>query len=35
VVTPDGNVSRFMPTVKPDDPTIIAAIENGLAARGA
>jgi glutathione peroxidase len=35
VVTPDGQVSRFMPTVKPDDPTIIAAIESGLAAREA
>jgi len=35
VVTPDGKVSRFMPTVKPDDPTIIAAIESGLAAREA
>ena len=35
VVTPTGEVARFMPTVKPDDPTIIAAIESGLAAREA
>jgi glutathione peroxidase len=35
VVTPDGKVSRFMPTVKPDDPTIIAAIESALPAREA
>ncbi len=33
LVTPHGKVSRFLPTVKPDDPTIIAAIEGGLASR--
>ncbi len=33
VVTPDGKVSRFLPTVKPDDPAIIAAIEGALASR--
>ncbi len=33
VVAPDGKVSRFLPTVKPDDPKIIAAIEGGLASR--
>ena len=33
VVTPDGNVSRFLPTVKPDDPAIIAVIEAGLNSR--
>lgn len=33
VVTPDGKVSRFLPTVTPDDPTIIAAIEAGLDSR--
>lgn len=33
VVTPDGKVSRFLPTVKPNDPAIIAAIEAGLDSR--
>ena len=33
VVTPDGNVSRFLPTVTPNDPAIIEAIEGALAAR--
>ena len=35
VVTPDGTVSRFQPTVKPDDPAIIAAIEGALPVRDA
>jgi len=35
VVTPSGEVSRFMPTVVPDDPEIIAAIERALSAKGA
>ena len=30
VITPNGEVSRFRPTTKPDDPTVIAAIEKGL-----
>ena len=33
VVTPDGNVSRFLPTVTPNDPAIIEAIEGALASR--
>lgn len=33
VVTPGGKVSRFLPTVTPDDPEIIAAIEGALAGR--
>lgn len=33
VVTPSGKVSRFLPTVTPDDPEIIAAIEGALAGR--
>ncbi|HEV7742762.1 MAG TPA: glutathione peroxidase [Pseudolysinimonas sp.] len=33
VIAPDGAVSRFRPATQPDDPAIIAAIENGLAAR--
>jgi len=35
VVSPSGEVSRFMPTVVPDDPQIIAAIERGLASKEA
>jgi glutathione peroxidase len=30
VIAPDGSVSRFRPGTQPDDPAIIAAIENGL-----
>lgn len=30
VIAPDGTVSRFRPSTQPDDPAIIAAIENGL-----
>jgi glutathione peroxidase len=30
VLTPDGTVSRFRPSTQPDDPAVIAAIENGL-----
>jgi glutathione peroxidase len=30
VITPQGEVSRFRPTTKPDDPAVIAAIESGL-----
>jgi glutathione peroxidase len=30
VLTPDGRVHRFRPTVKPDDPAIVAVIEAGL-----
>ncbi|NTV38570.1 MAG: glutathione peroxidase [Demequinaceae bacterium] len=33
VVTPEGNVSRFLPTVTPNDPKIVAAIEDALAIR--
>ncbi len=33
VVTPDGNVTRFLPTVKPDDSAIIETIETALASR--
>jgi len=33
VVTPDGKVSRFLPTVTPNDPAIIEAIEGALASR--
>lgn len=32
VIAPDGAVSRFRPSTQPDDPSVIAAIENGLAA---
>jgi glutathione peroxidase len=32
VIAPDGTVSRFRPSTQPDDPAVIAAIENGLAA---
>lgn len=35
VVTPSGEVSRFMPTVVPDDPGIIAAIERALPVKAA
>jgi len=35
VVTPSGEVSRFMPTVVPNDPEIIAAIERELSAKAA
>ena len=31
VVQPGGEVQRFRPTVQPDDPAVIAAIEAGLA----
>jgi glutathione peroxidase len=31
VIAPDGEVSRFRPATKPDDPAVIAAIESGLA----
>lgn len=31
VITPRGEISRFRPTTKPDDPSVIAAIESGLA----
>lgn len=31
VIAPDGTVSRFRPATQPDDPAIIAAIENGIA----
>ena len=30
VITPDGTVHRFRPTVQPDDPEIIALIESSL-----
>ena len=30
VIAPDGTVSRFRPATQPDDPAIIAAIENGI-----
>lgn len=30
VVAPDGSVARFRPTVEPDDPAVIAAIEAAL-----
>lgn len=30
VIAPDGTVSRFRPSTQPDDPAIIAAIEDGL-----
>jgi glutathione peroxidase len=33
VLAPDGTVSRFRPSTQPDDPAVLAAIENGLAAR--
>jgi glutathione peroxidase len=32
VIAPDGTVTRFRPATQPDDPAVIAAIENGLAA---
>jgi len=31
LVFPDGSVQRFAPTTKPDDPTIVSAIEAALA----
>ncbi len=31
VISPAGHVSRFRPTVQPDAPEVIAAIESGLA----
>jgi glutathione peroxidase len=31
VIAPDDTISRFRPSTQPDDPSIIAAIENGLA----
>ncbi len=30
VITPDGDVHRFRPTVKPDDPAIVRVIEESL-----
>lgn len=30
LITPDGSVHRFRPTVQPDDPEIIALIESSL-----
>jgi glutathione peroxidase len=30
VITPGGEISRFRPTTKPDDPAVVAAIEKGL-----
>ncbi|WP_207453566.1 glutathione peroxidase [Desertivibrio insolitus] len=33
LVAPDGTVQRFRPTVEPDDPAIVAAIESLLAAQ--
>jgi glutathione peroxidase len=30
VIAPDDTITRFRPKVKPDDPAVIAAIENGL-----
>ncbi|MFG6445556.1 glutathione peroxidase [Microbacterium sp. P06] len=30
VLTPTGDVHRFRPTTKPDDPAIVAVIENAL-----
>lgn len=32
VLTPDGAVHRFRPQTKPDDPAVVSAIEQGLAA---
>ncbi|KAA9135765.1 glutathione peroxidase [Microbacterium caowuchunii] len=32
LLTPDGDVHRFRPTVKPDDPAIVAVIEANLPA---
>ncbi|MGO3151796.1 MAG: glutathione peroxidase [Galactobacter sp.] len=32
VISPDGNVTRFSPTTKPDEPQVIAAIESALPA---
>ena len=32
LVTPDGAVHRFRPTVQPDDPRIVALIEASLPA---
>jgi glutathione peroxidase len=31
VIAPDGSVTRFRPSTLPDDPRVIAAIENGIA----
>jgi glutathione peroxidase len=31
VIAPDGTVTRFRPSTQPDDPAVIAAIEEGLA----
>lgn len=33
VVAPDGKVTRFMPTVTPNDPSVMAAIEGALQSR--
>jgi len=35
VVTPTGEVARFLPTMTPDDPAIVAAIEAALPAKEA
>ncbi|MGN6503901.1 MAG: glutathione peroxidase, partial [Pseudolysinimonas sp.] len=31
VIAPDGTISRFRPGTQPDDPSVIASIEHGLA----
>lgn len=31
LLTPDGRVQRFRPQTKPDDPSVVSAIEAGLA----
>jgi len=33
VIAPDGRVSRFRPQTEPDDPAVVAAIQQGLAQR--
>jgi glutathione peroxidase len=30
LIAPDGSISRFAPTVAPDDPALVAAIEASL-----
>jgi glutathione peroxidase len=30
LITPDGTITRYAPTVTPDDPTLVAAIEASL-----
>jgi glutathione peroxidase len=34
LITPDGTVHRFRPTVQPDDPQIVALIESSLPTAG-